>query len=143
MALYELLVLGAPAAEQLDALNDRLLDVAQELRLTVPDEFALKVGTDAATRDLKATSIALYFGGDPNADVEIVRELERANVPIIPVLLPGVKVSALVPAEIQATNAYFLTGKDPGLAYDDHPRRSRPFARATESVYQLSPIRFS
>jgi hypothetical protein len=92
MALYELLVLGSPTRAQLDALNASAREVANDFSLVIPDDFVLRTGPTVPARDPKASSVALYFGGDPSIDAAIVDDLEAAKVPIIPVVPPALRL---------------------------------------------------
>lgn len=115
MALYELIVLGSPSADQIKALEARAHAVAEDFDLAMPDGLALRTASDAGGRDPKAAAAALFFGGDPAVDEALVARLLAERVPIIPVVAAGQAVERSVPASIAATNACFLPASDGGL----------------------------
>lgn len=107
MADYELILLGSPPPDTSGLLAARLAVVAGEYGMVVPDDLALRTALDAARRNPRASTAALYFGGDPSRDAGLVAELESACVPIVPVVPPGGHVSETIPSELQAINAFF------------------------------------
>ena len=112
MSLYEVLLIGSPTDAQTDALTRQLIDVAQIFSLTIPEDLAIRTANESSSRNPKAATVALYFGGDPTVDVGIVDELEAAKIPIVPVVGRGVPFTAAVPAEIAHTNACLLDAGD-------------------------------
>jgi len=115
MALYEVLIIGSPKAGQTEALIKQVVDVAGIFSLEMPSDMAIRTASEIADRNPKAATVALYFGGDPNADAKIVDQLEAAKVPIVPVVEKGASVTAAVPAEIAHTNACLLDADDTAL----------------------------
>ncbi|MBC9209826.1 toll/interleukin-1 receptor domain-containing protein [Roseomonas aerophila] len=115
MALYEVLLIGSPSAVQTEALTTQLEDVAKIFSLEMPRDIAIRNAADVTSRNPKAATVALYFGGDPNADAKIVDQLEAAKVPIVPVVEKGASVTDVVPAEIAHTNACLLEANDATL----------------------------
>jgi hypothetical protein len=115
MALYEVLIIGSPKAGQADALRKQLEDVAGIFSLAMPDDLAIRTSADLAARNPKAAMVALYFGGHPTVDIALVEELEKAKVPIVPVVEHGASVTASVPAEIAHTNACLVDAADTTL----------------------------
>lgn len=115
MALYEVLIIGSPKAGQADALAKQIEDVAGILSLAMPEDLAIRTVGDLSARDPKAATVALYFGGDPTVDTASVAELEKAKVPIVPVVDQGTSVTAAVPAEIAHTNACLIHTGDTTL----------------------------
>ncbi|MGB8817498.1 MAG: toll/interleukin-1 receptor domain-containing protein [Rhizobiaceae bacterium] len=115
MALYEVLVIGSPKAGQTEAINKQLVAVAGIFSLEMPSDLAIRMASDAADRNPKAATVALYFGGDPSVDAKLVDELEAAKIPIVPVVEKGASVTAAVPGEIAHTNACLLDADDSTL----------------------------
>lgn len=115
MALYEILVLGSPTDGQLAELHARVADVASAFLLNVPNEIAVLNGAATLTRNPKAATVALYFGGDPNIDVDKVDALEAAKVPVVPVVPDGASISKMVPTAIQPVNACIVPTDDTRL----------------------------
>ena len=108
MANYELLILGTPPPGIRDILTLRLIEVADQFGMLIPDDLAVRSAPDAGDRNATASTAALYFGGHPAADVGLIDELETACVPIVPVVSEGEKVSMTIPAKLQAINAFFF-----------------------------------
>jgi hypothetical protein len=115
MAFYEVLIIGSPKAGQTDALRKQLEDVARAFALAVPHDLAIRTTRELSARNPKAATVALYFGGDPTVDTAVVDQLERAKVPIVPVVDSGASVTAAVPAGIAHTNACLIDAADTTL----------------------------
>lgn len=115
MAQYELVLLGSPTPAQVSALGDRADDLAGDLELNVPADLAVRTAADADQRDPKAATIALYFGGVSSVDEELVKNLQKQHVPVVPVMAPGAAFSGAVPEAIYAMNACFTDPADAGL----------------------------
>lgn len=115
MALYEVLVIGSPKVGQVEALWKQLEVVAGIFSLAMPDDLAIRTRSDWSARNPKASTVALYFGGDATVDSDIVDQLEAAKVPIVPVVESGGSVTVSVPAEIADTNACFVDAADTTL----------------------------
>lgn len=77
MSLYELIILGVPTPEQLRQLTLRITETVAEFEMTIGNEVVIRTAADAASRDLKSATAAIYFGGDPAVDVALVDELEK------------------------------------------------------------------
>jgi hypothetical protein len=72
MALYEVLIVGSPKADQIAALTKQLVDVAKVMSLAIPEDLSIRTTADWLSRNPKAATVALYFGGDPTVDLNIV-----------------------------------------------------------------------
>lgn len=112
MALYEVLIIGSPKADEVDALTKQLANVAEIFSLGIPDDLAIRTTDNLLDRNPKAATVALYFGGDPIVDANFVDQLEAAKVPIVPVVEKGASVTAAVPLEIAKTNACLVDADD-------------------------------
>ena len=112
MALYEIIVLGSPTREQLTVLEVRVAEVAGAFSLAIPDDIVVRHGASVSKRNPKATTVALYFGGDPAVDADEVDTLEAAKVPVVPVVMEGALVSKMVPVAIHPVNACFIPADD-------------------------------
>ena len=115
MALYEVLIIGSPNVGQTDALTKQLEAVAAIFSLAMPDDLAIRTASDLLSRNPKAATVALYFGGDPIVDTAIVDQLEKAKVPIVPVVNRGASVTSAVPEGIAHTNACIIDTADTTL----------------------------
>lgn len=85
MALYEVLLIGSPKTGQAEALTKQLETVAGIFSLAMPDDLAIRTPGDLSARNPKAATVALYFGGDITVHTDIVDQLEKDKVPIVPV----------------------------------------------------------
>jgi len=115
MALYEIITLGAPTVEQLTELNARVAEVASAFTLSIPDDIIVRDASSISSRNPKAATVALYFGGDPSVDVDKVDLLEAAKVPVVPVVFEGASISKTVPAAILPVNACIVPADDKRL----------------------------
>lgn len=115
MTLYELIVLGRPSAEQMQALTDRFTEVAGEFELTFGDELKLLDVADFDMREPKATATAIYFGGDPAAHLKELDALQQDKIPVIPAVARGESPTVVLPGQIQALNACFVDVADAKL----------------------------
>jgi hypothetical protein len=115
MALYEVIALGSPTSEQLLALKARVAEAASAFSLDIPDDIAVRDGASVSSRNPKAATVALYFGGDPAVDSDKVDLLEAAKVPVVPVVLDGASMSTTVPAAIMPVNACIIPVDDERL----------------------------
>ena len=115
MVLYEILIIGSPKVGQTDAVIKQLTDIAAAFSLVIPEDLAIRTDVDLSKRNPKAATVALYFGGDPTIDVEVVDQLEAAKIPIVPVVEKGTSVTETVPAEIAHTNACLVDVDDATL----------------------------
>lgn len=116
MADYELIPLGCPPPEALALLTARIAAVTGAYGMVLPDDIAVRSAADSKAWNIRATMAALYFGGDPTIDADLVVDLEAACVPIVPVVPSGGHVSESIPPELQAINAFF---DEPGNARID------------------------
>ena len=94
------------------AARKRLREAAKELDLGVPEHLAVRTARDAAKRDPKAATAALYFGGNPTADEGLLAILENEKIPVIPVASAGANIPTIIPATLHATNAFFIPAGD-------------------------------
>ena len=115
MAQYELIILGSPPPGACATIAANLGPVLVDFEMTMPDDLAIRTPQDLADRNPAASTAALYFGGDPIIDKDVIDNLEAARVPIVPIVPAGEKLATTVPAEICNTNAYFLDPADPGM----------------------------
>ncbi|MEN7538701.1 toll/interleukin-1 receptor domain-containing protein [Aurantiacibacter flavus] len=116
MAKYELVLLGSLPDGVRARLAAVLEDAVSHYELKLPADIAIRTAVDVAQRDIHASTAVLYFGGDPTRDADLVRELERARVPVIPVVPRGSDVAAGIPEEIWAVNAFFLDTGEGAIA---------------------------
>lgn len=115
MALYEIIVLGSPTGGQLTELNARVTEAASAFALGIPDDIVVRDGSSVSSRNPKAATVALYFGGVPGVDADKVDLLEAAKVPVVPVVVEGASISKTVPAAILLVNACIVPADDERL----------------------------
>lgn len=92
-----------------------MAEIAKDFGMLLPDDLAVRSATDAHLRDRSASTMALYFGGDPAADAALLHELQEARIPIVPVVRSGDVLANVLPVTTQATNACFLDPTDARL----------------------------
>ncbi|MEC5383655.1 toll/interleukin-1 receptor domain-containing protein [Aurantimonas sp. C2-6-R+9] len=112
MAFYEIITLGSPTGGQLAELNARVAEAASAFSLIIPDDVVVRDGSSVSSRNPKAATVALYFGGDPAVDVDKVNLLEAAKVPVVPVVVEGASITKTVPAAILPVNACIIPAND-------------------------------
>ena len=112
MSQYELIILGSPPPDVIAALRKGLAAVAADFGLAMPGDLAIRRAQDANARSPSASTAALHFGGTQNEDPALVRELQDARIPIVPVVPIGTSVTDAIPSSIQATNALFIDPDD-------------------------------
>lgn len=115
LSFYEVLLIGSPLSWQVDAIRHQLSLVANMFSLDIPNDLSVRDAADVGSRNPKAATVALYFGGDSSVDAALVDELEAAKIPIVPVVAKGSSVSDVVPDEIALTNAVLLDDDDATL----------------------------
>jgi len=117
MAWYEIIVLGSPTPEQVDQLKARIAETATAFKLGMPEGIDMLHGEAIPSRNRKAASVALYFGGDPGADADLVDELEAAKVPVVPVMVEGagMSFSKAMPIALHPVNACLVPEDDERL----------------------------
>jgi hypothetical protein len=115
MTLYEVLVLGSPTRKQRTELEARVTEVAVLFSLRFPDDIVVRYGHTADKRNPKATSVALYFGGDPSIDSHWVDVLEAAKIPVVPVVVGSASISGTIPATLLPINACIVPADDDRL----------------------------
>jgi len=90
-------------------------DVAVEFEMVIPDDFAIRFAADVDQRNPKASTVVLYFGGDPTIDADLLDGLRAARHPIVPVMTTGSKVDASIPPSIREINVAFVDATDAQL----------------------------
>jgi hypothetical protein len=115
VAEYELLLLGLPTGAQVSAIRQRMSSASDEFSLSIGNGLAVRTTADVVDRNIMAATVALYFGGDPTIDLDVIRALEKARVPIVPVLERDSKVEESIPATLAHVNACLLDPADVGL----------------------------
>lgn len=115
MSLYEVLVIGSPDGWHLKKLRQHTARVSDGLLLSGDDRVVLRTSDEADNRDPKAVAVALYFGGGSTVDRDLVRKLEAAKVPIIPVISEGQSLQSSIPQEILESNAFTIERGDTDL----------------------------
>lgn len=108
-ALYELVILGTPAPEQLTELREIVATSVSAFGLVLGDEVAWTVLPEVLELQQQRATAAIFFGG-VNAPSTHVEALVRAAVPILPVVSELTKVSGEIPPVLQRLNCLDLTG---------------------------------
>lgn len=68
------------------------------------------------TKGIESSAFAaVYFGGEPQVDIEDAQSIFNESVPIIPVVQNLEQFSNCIPEFLQPTNGYCLNGQDPEM----------------------------
>ena len=104
MSLYELAILGSPAAGEREALTATLRGMIQDFGLALGDNVLIHDGETVSSRDKRAAFAAAYFGAQTATDIEATRELVRASAPVIPTVAASGDFATQVPDFLQPAN---------------------------------------
>jgi len=112
MSIYELAILGSVTPEQSETLTNTINSMVSE--------FDLELGTDVRVcgldtlgdRDIHAAFSAAFFGGDNNGNLDPVRQLVDASLPIIPTVGAKGDFGADIPDFLQFSNGLKLANED-------------------------------
>lgn len=106
MSVYEIGILGSPAAAERQALSATIGRMVADFGLAVGSQVVLHDGATVTGRDKHAAFAATYFGGSNHADVEAARQVAGSSVPIIPTVGPAVDFAAQIPDFLRGSNGY-------------------------------------
>jgi hypothetical protein len=115
MSLYELAILGSPAPEERARLKATLSRMVGDFGLALGTDVIVHDGVEVLSRDKRAAFAAVYFGTQPQADVEAAQELVREVAPVIPSVGAQADFAASVPKFLESTNALRRRPDDPDL----------------------------
>src|SRR5437868_1016389 len=86
-------------------------------------DFGLRVDTDVVihnaaslhNRDLKASFVGIYFGGDTSKDLDAIDHLLRTSAPILPVASSAERFQDEIPPPLHFLNGIFVRVDDPQM----------------------------
>lgn len=107
MSHYELAILGHATPDERSRLTRTIEGMVDVFGLAVGTDVVIRDAHTISVRDVKAATAAAYFGGSPQADVAVTRELVRASLPVIPTVPAGTNFAAAVPSVLQGFNGLF------------------------------------
>lgn len=116
MSLYELAIVGDATPEERARLTLTLTDIVAVFDLVTGRDVVLRDGGDIGTRDIRAATAVAYFGGARHADVEKVKDLVDASVPIIPTVAASADFATAVPEFLQGLNSLRRRAGDENMA---------------------------
>lgn len=106
MSVYEIAILGSASDAERATLTRTVERMVGDFGLTIGSEVVIHSAATIARRDRHAAFVAVYFGGQPHADLDAAREITEANVPIIPSIARNGSFGTDIPAFLQACNGY-------------------------------------
>lgn len=115
MSVYEIGILGGPAAAERRALSATIGRMVADFGLAVGSQVVLHDGTTVGGRDKHAAFAATYFGSSDRADEEAARQVAGSSVPIIPTVGPAVDFVAHIPEFLRGSNGLRRRVDDPEL----------------------------
>lgn len=115
MGIYEFAVLGSVTPEQRQSLIDSIEEMVSEFDLNIGKEVRIYDAVSANQRNRSSAFAAVYFGGEPQVDIEDAQSIFNESVPIIPVVQNLEQFSNCIPEFLQPTNGYCLNGQDPEM----------------------------
>jgi hypothetical protein len=113
--VYEIVLLGTLGDIKRGALQATLSRLLQEFNLSLGKQVVL---SDASSFNEHRTGIAtvgLFFGGNPEADSQVIDKLVKFSIPTIPVLEVGMKFEDSVPLLLASTNGIIVADTDADL----------------------------
>lgn len=113
--VYEVVVLGTPTKEQVQCLHDRVTELTQDFELELGADIAFRTSDEFHARRIEVACVAVYFGGDPAQDADMITDLIRSGVPMVPVVLEGQSFNDSIPATLQGANGMVIRQDDAQL----------------------------
>jgi len=104
VSIYELGVLGAVSAPDVDRLTKTITRLVSDFGLGIGSDFVVRQGVNIEARDKRAAFAATYFGDTTQPDVNLARNLARASLPIIPTISSTGSFEDLVPDFLRSLN---------------------------------------
>lgn len=115
MGIYEFAVLGSATPEQRQILKDAIEQVTSEFGLHTDNEIKIYDANTVSQRNKTSAFTAVYFGSNPQVDLEAARSIYDDSVPIIPVVSNFELFSEYIPDFLQPINGYCLNSQDPEM----------------------------
>lgn len=116
MSLYELAIIGDATSDERARLKKTLTEMVSAFELVVGRDVIVRDGDDVEARDIRAATVAVYFGGANQPDIEVARGLVRASVPVIPTISATADFGAFVPDFLHGLNGLRRRDEDVSMA---------------------------
>ena len=112
MSVYELAILGSAAPEQREQLTGTILNMVEDFDLVHGTHVKIHGPDTLHDRDIRASFSAAFFGGDKNGELDAIRKLANASLPIIPTIRARGDFGADIPDFLQGSNGLELQDSD-------------------------------
>lgn len=104
MSLYELAILGEPAAADRLRIVGTIREMIGDFGLNVGVDVIIHDAASVASRDRHAAFAATWFGGSGSPDLESIDELIRSSAPIIPTIAANGNFATEIPPLLRSSN---------------------------------------
>lgn len=115
MSLYELAILGEATTADRNCLTQTVAEMVADFGLTIDNDVLIHDASSVGSRDPRAAFTATYFGGDPAKDLQEVRALIRASLPIIPSIGALGSFATDIPRDLHFSNGLQRRADDPAM----------------------------
>lgn len=113
MAAYELAILGSVSSADRATLTETLRCLVRNFGLSVGHDIYVYDGATVAKRDKRLAFAAAYFGGDPENDSAVLKELIDSSAPVIPTIRELETFETSIPPFARFANGLKLRNDDP------------------------------
>ena len=114
MALYRIVALGTPTANQIKELKKYLHETALRFRLRPEVDIELSINPITPfSPDSKCSAAAIFFGGKHSKNIEINLTIDASIIPILPVASRADNVGKEIPAALVRLNCVFYKEHGP------------------------------
>ncbi len=115
MGIYEFAILGNASLEHRQMLKTSIENVILEFGLSIDNEIKIYDANTVGQRNKTSAFSAVYFGSNPQIDIDAARSIHGDSVPIIPVVSSFELFSEYIPDFLQPINGYCLNQQDPEM----------------------------
>ena len=115
MSAYELGVFGSVSPLQRRVLACTIESMVGDFGLVLGEDVVIHDAASIVKRDKRAAFAAVYFGGPDRPEADVVREMARQSVPIIPTVGPAHDFATYLPDFLQASNGLRRRHDDPEM----------------------------
>ncbi|WP_420560555.1 toll/interleukin-1 receptor domain-containing protein [Tepidicaulis sp.] len=112
MSHYELAILGDATSEERERLTKTIANMLDAFDLRVGCDISIRDGEEICQRDLRAATVAAYFGGTNQKDADVARDLVQASQPVIPTVLETANFGDTIPSFLQGFNGHYRKPDD-------------------------------
>lgn len=103
--LYQVILLGSPARDQISAIQTGLRDALEAFGLSLQEHLRLDVTPDALEIDHQRTASIVFFGGDADTSPVDFEALIDDAIPIIPIVSSASAAASDLPDQLRHLNA--------------------------------------